>query len=79
MICLYFSNLDEKVNKLLREQIDHNNLVKIIKNNKTCLSYIYLFYLYGYIYCLSNEEIQQYDGILDSIIVALFNMFYIDV
>ena len=73
MLCVYFSILDENVNKLLREQIDHNNLVKIIINKETCLSYIYLFYLYGFIYYLSNEEIEQYDGILDSIIAALIN------
>ena len=73
MLCVYFSILDENVNKLLREQIDHTNLVKIIINKETCLSYIYLFYLYGFIYYLSNEEIEQYDGILDSIIGALIN------
>ena len=73
MIKVYFSILDENVNKTLRQKIDHNNLIQLIIKKETCLSYIYLFYIYGFIYYLSNQEIEQYDGILDSIIRALIN------
>ena len=73
MICVYFSILDENVNKLLRQQINHENLIQLIVKHETCLSYIYLFYIYGFIYYLTNQEIEQYEGILDSIIAALIN------
>ena len=73
MILVYFSILDENVNKILRNQIDHQNLIKIIKKHETYLSYIYLFYIYGFIYHLTNQEIEQYEGILDTIIEALIN------
>ena len=73
MICVYFSILDENVNKLFRQQINHHNLIQLIIKHETCLSYIYLFYIYGFIYYLSNQEIEQYEGILDSVIDALIN------
>ena len=73
MLSVYFSILDENVNKLFRQQINHQNLIQLIIKHETCLSYIYLFYIYGFIYYLSNQEIEQYEGILDSIIGALIN------
>ena len=73
MICVYFSILDENVNKLFRQQINHQNLIQLIIKHETCLSYVYLFYIYGFIYYLSNQEIEQYEGILDSVIGALIN------
>ena len=73
MICVYFSILNENVNKVLRQQINHQNLVQLIIKHETSLSYIYLFYIYGFIYYLSNQEIEQNEGILDAIIGALIN------
>ena len=73
MICVYFSILDENVNKVLRQQINHQNLVQLIIKHESSISYIYLFYIYGFIYYLSNQEIEQYEGILDAIIGALIN------
>jgi hypothetical protein len=73
MIYVYFSILDENVNKILRQQINHQNLYQLIIKHETCLSYIYLFYIYGFLYYLTNDEIAQYDKLLDAIIVALIN------
>ena len=73
MIYVYFSILDENVNKILRQQINHQNLYQLIIKHETCLSYIYLFYIYGFLYYLTNDEIAQYDKLLDAIIIALIN------
>ena len=71
MIFSYFLIADENVAQILKQEINHNKIINIIITNETKNSYIYLFYIYSYIYYFNNQQIEEQENILDSLISIL--------
>ena len=74
MIYSYFLIYNENISKILKERINMPNILHIIIKNETEISYIYLLYIYSYIFYLSNEEIEQNENILNSLISIIIQI-----
>ena len=63
------------LDKELKKQIDHNKLLNLIIKNKTEISYDYMFYIFAYLYHVDGKQIENFENIFESIILAMKNKF----
>jgi len=61
------------IDKILKKEIDHSKIIQLIIKNETNISYSYFFYVYAYLYHFDIKQIENYEYILDSLILLLSN------
>ena len=66
-LMIYNKSLD----KILKKEIPHNKIIKLIIKNETVISYPYLFYIYSYLYHFDIKQIETFENILDNLILIL--------
>ena len=74
MIYSYCLISNENTAKILKKNINMSNILYIIIKNETEISYIYLLYIYASIFYLTNEEIEQNENILNSLISIIMQI-----
>ena len=62
---------NKSIDKLLKKEIDHNTIIKLLIKNETAISYSYLFYIYAYLYNCDIKQIESFENVLDSLILLL--------
>ena len=63
----------KKIDKILKKEIDHSKIIQLIIKKETNISYSYLFYVYAYLYHFDIKQIENYEYILDLLILLLSN------
>ena len=59
------------INKILKKEIDHNKIIRLIIKNETIMSYTYLFYIYGYLCYFDTKQLEAFENVLNSLILLL--------
>lgn len=74
-ILIYSKNID----KILKKEIDHNKIINLIIKKETVISYTYLFYIYSYLFHFDVKQIENFENVLDSLILIILNKISNDV
>ena len=61
----------KSINKTLKKEIDHHKIIQLIIKNETIMSYTYFFYIYAYLCYFDAKQMENYENILNSLLLLL--------
>jgi hypothetical protein len=61
----------KSINKTLKKEIDHHKIIQLIIKNETTMSYTYFFYIYAYLCYFDAKQMENYENILNSLLLLL--------
>ena len=73
------------INKILKKEIDHSKIIQLIIKNESIISYTYFFYIYAFLCYYDSKQLENYENILNSLIILLnqnqnhYNIFLEDI
>lgn len=73
------------INKIVKKEIDHSKIIQLIIKNESIISYTYFFYIYAFLCYYDAKQLENYENILNSLIIILnqnqnhYNIFLEDI